>query len=50
LQNAETIRLTSPEGRGISLVDLKPDSEVLVYRETWGRHFGEQIEETIWEK
>ncbi len=50
LQNAETIRLTSPEGRGISLVDLKPDSEVLVYRETWGRHFGEKIEETIWER
>lgn len=50
LQNAETIRLTAPDGRGISLVDLKPNSEVLVYRETYARHFGEQIEETIWEK
>ncbi|MGQ9693787.1 MAG: 3-dehydroquinate synthase II [Thermodesulfobacteriota bacterium] len=50
LQNAETIRLTAPDGRGISLVDLKPNSEVLVYREVGARHFGEQIEETIWER
>lgn len=50
IQNAETIRLTAPDGRGISLVDLKPNSEVLVYRETFARHFGEQIEETIWER
>ena len=50
LQNAETIRLTAPDGRGISLVDLKLNQEILVYRETSGRHFGEQIEETIWER
>lgn len=50
LQNAETIRLTAPDGRGISLVDLKPNQEVLVYQEIAGRHFGEQIEETIWER
>ncbi|MGC8808963.1 MAG: 3-dehydroquinate synthase II [bacterium] len=50
LQNAETIRLTAPDGQGISLVDLKPNQEVLVYRETLARHFGEQIEETIWER
>ncbi len=50
LQNAETIRLTAPDGRGISLVDLKPNSEVLVYRESSARHFGEKIEETIWER
>lgn len=50
LQNAETIRLTAPDGQGISLVDLKPNSEVLVYQETFARHFGEQIEETIWER
>lgn len=50
LQNAETIRLTAPDGRGISLVDLRPNTEVLVYRETFARHFGEQIEETIWER
>lgn len=50
LQNAETIRLTTPDGQGISLVDLKPGSEILVYREHGARHFGEQIEETIWER
>ncbi|MBM4278442.1 MAG: 3-dehydroquinate synthase II [Deltaproteobacteria bacterium] len=50
LQNAETIRLTQPCGQAISLVDLKSGSEVLVYREKRGRHFGVQIEETILER
>ena len=50
LQNAETIRLTQPDGKAISLVDLKVDSEVLVYRERAGRHFGIQIDETIIER
>jgi len=50
LQNAETIRLTQPDGKPISLVDLKPGSEVLVYREGSGRHFGVQIDETIIER
>ncbi|MBM4307423.1 MAG: 3-dehydroquinate synthase II [Deltaproteobacteria bacterium] len=50
LQNAETIRLTQPRGKAISLVDLKSGSEVLVYREKRGRHFGVQIEETILER
>jgi 3-dehydroquinate synthase II len=50
LQNAETIRLTQPDGKAISLVDLKPGSEVLVHREGSGRHFGVQIDETIIER
>ena len=50
LQNAETIRLTESDGKGVSLVDLKEGSEVLVYREKGGRHFGAQVEETISEK
>ncbi|MDP2973332.1 MAG: 3-dehydroquinate synthase II [Deltaproteobacteria bacterium] len=50
LQNAETIRLTQPCGKAISLVDLKEGSEVLVYREALGRHFGVQIDETIVER
>jgi 3-dehydroquinate synthase II len=50
LQNAETIRLTEPLGKAVSLVDLKEGSEVLVYREGSGRHFGLQIDETIVEK
>ena len=50
LQNAETICLTDPSGKAVSLVDLKEGSEVLVYREKTGRHFGVQVEETILEK
>jgi 3-dehydroquinate synthase II len=50
LQNAETICLTDPSGKAVSLVDLKEGSEVLVYREKTGRHFGGQVEETILEK
>src|SRR4030043_2159574 len=50
LQNAETICLTDPSGKAVSLVDLREGSEVLVYREKTGRHFGVQVEETILEK
>jgi len=50
LQNAETICLTDPSGKAVSLVNLKEGSEVLVYREKTGRHFGVQVEETILEK
>ncbi len=50
LQNAETIRLTQPDGKAVSLVDLKGGNEVLVYREGWARHFGVKIDETIMER
>ncbi|MEW6378930.1 MAG: 3-dehydroquinate synthase II [bacterium] len=50
LQNAETIRLTQPDGHPVSVVDLRPGSEVLVYIEEAGRHFGMKIKETIIEK
>jgi 3-dehydroquinate synthase II len=50
LQNAETIRLTQPDGKAIPLVDLKEGNEILVYRETAGRHFGAKIDETIVER
>lgn len=50
LQNAETIRLTQPDGRPISLVNLQEGSEVLVYREEQARHFGVQVNETILER
>jgi len=50
LQNAETIRLTDPEGSPVSIVTLKPGDKVLVSIETGGRHFGMKIEETITEK
>ncbi len=51
LQHAETIRLVSPEGQAVSVVDLAPGDPVrvsLVAR--GGRHFGRRIEETILER
>jgi len=50
LQNAETIRLTAPDGNPVSVVELKKGSEVLVSLEEAGRHFGMKVEETIQEK
>ncbi len=50
LQNAETIRLTRPNGEAVSIVTLKPGDEVLVALEETGRHFGHKIQETIVEK
>jgi len=50
LQNAETIRLTRPDGTPISVVELKEGDEVLGYIESEGRHFGMKVEETIIEK
>jgi 3-dehydroquinate synthase II len=50
LQNAETIRLTKPDGKPVSIVGLKKGDEVLVAIEKAGRHFGMKIDETILEK
>jgi 3-dehydroquinate synthase II len=50
LQNAETIRLTSPDGSPISIVKLGPGDKVLVAVEIGGRHFGHKIDETITER
>ncbi len=50
LQNAETIRLTRPNGEAVSIVTLKPGDEVLVALEETGRHFGHKIQETILER
>jgi 3-dehydroquinate synthase II len=47
LQNAETIRLTAPDGSARSVVELEPGDPVLVYVEKAGRHFGMKVEETI---
>jgi len=49
-QNAETIRLTTPDGRPVSVVQLKPGDKVLGYVETAGRHFGVKVEEAIVER
>lgn len=50
LQNAETVRLTQPDGQPISVVNLKPGDTVLVAVEASGRHFGYKIDESITEK
>ncbi len=50
LQNAETIRLTTPSGEPISVVKLTKGDKVLGYTEEGGRHFGFKITETINEK
>lgn len=50
LQNAETIRLTTPEGKPVSVVNLRLGDKVLVAIEESGRHFGMKINETITEK
>jgi len=50
LQNAETIRLTSPDGSAVSVVELQPGTPVLAYIESAGRHFGMKVEESIVER
>jgi 3-dehydroquinate synthase II len=49
LQNAETVRVATPEGRR-AVTDLEVGDEVLLYLESGGRHFGENVEETIIER
>jgi len=50
MQNAETIRLVSPDGKAISVTSLKVGDKVLGHVETAGRHFGMQVEETLIER
>lgn len=47
LQNAETIRLTRPDGTPVSVVSLKAGDEVLCRLDQAGRHFGMRIDEEI---
>ena len=50
LQNAETIRLTAPDGTPVSVVKLRPGDRVLCRIDEAGRHFGMRIKEDIQEK
>lgn len=50
LQNAETIRVVTPDGKSKSVVSLQKGDKVVIFEEKGGRHFGHQIEETIEEK
>lgn len=47
LQNAETIRLTTPGGEPVSVVSLKPGDTVLCRLDEAGRHFGMRIREDL---
>ncbi len=50
LQNAETIRLVTPDGGAISVVSLSPGDCILGHLTQGGRHFGMAIQESIIEK
>jgi 3-dehydroquinate synthase II len=50
MQNAETIRLVSPEGKAVSISNLKVGDKVLGHVEKGGRHFGMKVEETLVER
>jgi 3-dehydroquinate synthase II len=49
LQNAETIKVATAEGRK-AVTDLEAGDEILLYYEDTARHFGEAVEESIIEK
>jgi len=50
LQNAETIRLTAPDGSATSVATLRSGDQVLAYLMGGGRHFGMKVEETLRER
>ncbi|MEM0350610.1 MAG: 3-dehydroquinate synthase II [Archaeoglobaceae archaeon] len=50
LQNAETIKLINPEGKHVSVSELKEGDEVLVWIGEKARHFGVSVDEFIVEK
>ena len=51
LQNAETIRLISKDGKLLSVTEVKVGDEVLGYaKQAGGRHFGMEVDEFIVEK
>jgi 3-dehydroquinate synthase II len=50
LQNAETIRLVSPDGKAVSIASLKSGDKVLGHIQSAARHFGMRVEETLIEK
>ncbi len=50
MQNAETVRLTKPDGAALSVAAAKPGDEVLAHITEGGRHFGMKVKETLSEK
>ena len=50
MQNAETVRLTQPDGKSLSVAIAKPGDEVLAHLTEGGRHFGMKVSETLTER
>jgi len=50
MQNAETVRLTTPDGSALSVAAAKPGDEVLAHLTEGGRHFGMKVRETLTER
>ena len=50
LQNAETIRLTRPDGTAVSVATLNAGDMVLAHLAEGGRHFGMKVQETLTER
>jgi len=50
MQNAETVRLTKPDGGALSVAAARPGDEVLAHLTEPGRHFGMKVQETITER
>lgn len=51
LQNAETVRLTRPDGEPVSVTSLAPGDQVLAALfDPVGRHFGQAVAETLHER
>jgi len=50
MQNAETIRLVTAEGKSVSVTNLKAGDKVLAHIEKVGRHFGIKVDETLIER
>ena len=50
LQNAETIKLVAPDGKHISVSELKEGDDVLVWIGKKARHFGVEVDEFIVER
>ncbi|TDA28259.1 MAG: 3-dehydroquinate synthase II [Archaeoglobi archaeon] len=50
VQNAETIKLINPEGKHVSVSELKAGDDVLVWVGEKARHFGVKVDEFVVEK
>ena len=50
MQNAETIRLVTPDGSAVSVTNLKKGDKVLAHIEKAGRHFGMKVDESLIER